>query len=188
MSRRARRRAAFTLIELMAVITVMGLIAAVVYPQLSWSRDRSVRSEAEALAETLEYARQRAVVTGRVHRVRLDFDASWHALEWLPPITERPGEAEPELLPLEAPPPPEESFEPVPNRAGRGHATPDGILLLGIESEARELAGGEVTLRFEPDGRADAARIWVGDAAGDSVYVVELEEFAEAVGVTDDAA
>jgi len=188
MSGRDRRYAGFTLIELMAVITVMGLIAAVVYPQLSWSRDRSVRAEAEALADTLEFARQRAVVTGRVHRVRLDFDASWHALEWLPPASAADAEPEPERLPLLPPPAPEEDFQPVPNRAGRGHATPHGVLLLGIEGETRELGGGEVTLRFSPDGRADAARIWVGDADGNSRYVVELEEFAEAVRVTDDAA
>ncbi len=178
-------RAGFTLIELMAVITIMGLVAAVVYPQLSWSRDRSVRSEAEALSDVLEFARQRAIVTGRVHRVRIDVNASWHQLEWLPPRFE--DDPEPRGIALSPPTPPEQDFEPVPNRAGRGHATRSGVLLLGVEGDTGEL-DGEITLRFDPDGRADPARIWVGDDAGEHRYVVELEEFAEGVAIYDDAA
>lgn len=181
-----RGRAGFTLIELMAVVTVMGLVAALVYPQLSWSRDRAVRGEAEALSDVLEYARQRAIVTGRVHRVRLDLGASRHRLEWLPPRFDEDPDAGPEDLALSPPVRPERDFEPVPNRAGRGHVTRRGVLLLEVEGEAGEL-DGEVTLRFEPDGRADPARIWLGDDAGENRYLVELEEFAEGVAVYHDA-
>lgn len=79
----AVRRAGFTLIEMMAVITLVGMIFALGIPRLSSARWRALGDAAEALAASLEYARQRAVMTGVPHRVLIDLEDGEWRVEWL---------------------------------------------------------------------------------------------------------
>ncbi len=173
----------------MAVVTLLAVVTALVVPQMRWSRDRAVRDEAEALADLFRAARERAVVTGRTHRVRLDFAASEWRLEWLPPTNReeeeaaRPPRERPDLVP---PRPPEAEFEPVPGVLGKRIATPRDVWLLEIDSTDARALGDVVTLRFGPEGDADAARVVVGNGAGDASWVVETHEFAEDVDVYDE--
>lgn len=77
------RRAGFTLIEMMAVITLVGMIFALGLPRLSSTRWRALGDAAESLASSLEYARQRAVMTGVPHRVLIDLEDGEWRVEWL---------------------------------------------------------------------------------------------------------
>lgn len=77
------RRTGFTLIEMMAVITLIGMIFALGLPRLSSARWRALGDAAEALASSLEYARQRAVMTGVPHRVLIDLEDGEWRVEWL---------------------------------------------------------------------------------------------------------
>lgn len=84
----SQRRTGFTLIEMMAVITLIGMIFAIGIPRLSSARWRALGDAAESVASSLEYARQRAVMTGVPHRVFIDLeDGAWR-VEWLVSETE----------------------------------------------------------------------------------------------------
>jgi type II secretion system protein H len=73
----------FTLIEMMAVLALIGMIVALGIPRLSSSRWRALGNAADAIAESLEFARQRAVMTGVPHRVLINLaDGGWR-VEWL---------------------------------------------------------------------------------------------------------
>ena len=68
-----RRQAGFTLIEMLVVITLVGLMAAVVAPSVGAGVETlRLRSSAERLAATLKLARERAVRTRHYHEVAVD--------------------------------------------------------------------------------------------------------------------
>src|SRR4030095_7541475 len=78
-----RRRSACTLIELFAVLLIMGLVAGLTLPNLSLRSERVVLGEAQQLAADLAFTRRRAVATGTPHRVVVDLDnAGWWIEAW----------------------------------------------------------------------------------------------------------
>lgn len=79
---RQNRPAGFTLIEMMAVITLIGMIFALGIPRLSSQRWRALGNAAESIAASLEYARQRAVMTGVPHRLLVDLEDGGWRVEW----------------------------------------------------------------------------------------------------------
>jgi len=66
------RRGAFTLMELLAVMVILGMVSAVVLPQFSDHDDSIVTSAARELTADLLYAQSRAIATGRTHYVVFD--------------------------------------------------------------------------------------------------------------------
>lgn len=62
--RKRFRRKAFTLIEALIVVAILGIIAAVVFPALRNARASSEKRAAEGNAKTLNDARDRAIITG----------------------------------------------------------------------------------------------------------------------------
>jgi type II secretion system protein H len=83
----AFRASGFTLIEMMAVVAIIGMIFALGIPRLSSSRWRALGQAAESIAASLEFARQRAVMTGVPHRVLIDLEDGGWRVEWL--VSER---------------------------------------------------------------------------------------------------
>jgi len=79
----ARAGAGFTLIELMAVIAILGMVFAIGAPRLASSSWRALRDEAESIAASLEFARQRAIMTGTPHRLLVDLGEGGYRVEWL---------------------------------------------------------------------------------------------------------
>ena len=73
----------FTLIEMMAVIALIGMIFALGVPRLSSSRWRALGQAGESIAASLEFARQRAVMTGVPHRVLINLEDGGWRVEWL---------------------------------------------------------------------------------------------------------
>src|SRR5262249_30547807 len=158
--RRAKsiRQRGFTLIEILAVVAILALVAAFVVPNLGGFRRRALNNEAHQLAAQLELARQRAIVTGVPHQVWLDLDQAEYRLEWL---TEDPAEAEaaaaPEELdvhgntPLDLSPPRARSieFRPIPGNLGRLQVVSNPFYF-----EAVETAEGRGTRRPAPAGVA----------------------------------
>jgi prepilin-type N-terminal cleavage/methylation domain-containing protein len=59
------RRRAFTIIELVAVIVILGVMAAVAIPAMSTSTQTRQRSAALMVARDLRYIRDRAMASGR---------------------------------------------------------------------------------------------------------------------------
>ncbi|MGH7337798.1 MAG: pilus assembly FimT family protein, partial [Myxococcota bacterium] len=71
----------FTLIEILAVVAILALVAAFIVPNMGGLRRRALRNEAQQIASQLELARQRAIVTGVPHRLWLELDEAEYRLE-----------------------------------------------------------------------------------------------------------
>lgn len=71
-SRPRVRRLAFTLVEILAVVVILGIAAAIILPQMGNRDDLRCASMARALMADLVYAQSRAVSTQRRHYVRFD--------------------------------------------------------------------------------------------------------------------
>src|SRR5262245_41978407 len=73
-------RRGFTLIEILAVVAILALVAAFVAPNFGGMRLRALRAEAKQLSGQLELARQRAIVTGVPHRLWFELDQAEYRL------------------------------------------------------------------------------------------------------------
>jgi prepilin-type N-terminal cleavage/methylation domain-containing protein len=186
------RRNGFTLIELLAVVALFALIAAMVAPSIDFGGSRAVRREAEQLGDAVEFARQRAVMTGREHRVVMDLEGGRHRVVWAaPPPPPEPVDPDAPRAPIALVPPAEASgrveFEPVPGPTGRDHVLDGDVVFVDVRGPEGAIDTGEVILRLGPDGRADPAVIAFADPDGRYFFEVEVEALADAVRVVDAA-
>ena len=69
---RPAARAGFTMIEILAVVVIIGISAAVIIPQISSRDDLKADSLARVVMADVLYAQNRAVATQKVHYVRFD--------------------------------------------------------------------------------------------------------------------
>lgn len=176
-----RRRAAFTLIEILAVVAILALVAAFVAPNLGMLRERRLRNEAQRLAAQLELARQRTVVTGVPHRVLFDLESQGYRVEWLEGGgTEAPRFDIQEIdlrgatpLPLEAPGNGGE-FEPIPGLFGRFSWLEEPVLLAGLETPDGWIDAGDTFVEFARDGSAEPSEIVLEDDSGRRLVLVVL--------------
>ena len=183
----ARAGAGFTLLELLAVMVLLALLASLTYPRLTQNRERETRREAQILAERLAFARQRALITGRPHRLQLDLTAASHHLEWLPPAAPATapegGEGTKKRLSISPPPPPDSTFAVVPGPPGRRHRAPTDAVRFELDAAGKRDTKGTYTLSFAADGRSDAARITARDVESEAGWVVELRALSDVVPV-----
>lgn len=180
---RRRRGDGFTLIEILAVVAILALVATFVAPNLGMLRDRRLNAEARDLAAKLELARQRSVVTGVPHRVFFDLEDVGYRVEWLgesasaiPPRTDLEEldlrGASP--LPLSAPQGEEIEFQPIPGLMGRFTWLPDPIIFGGLETEDGWIERGDTFVEFARDGSAPYTEIVIEDDSGREVVLAVL--------------
>lgn len=183
-ARTARARGGFTLIEILAVVLILVLIASVVLPRMSVAVRQVEIDSGRQLAATLDFAREKAVALGRAHRVVIDFEQSRYWIEAQPPAPP----AEPRLawadldeLPLVAPRADAAEFAAVPNLQP---ATLDpSVRFAEVESEAGSVGEGAAQIVFDPDGATLPARVWLmGD--GDTPVLVAIAALADPTEVT----
>jgi prepilin-type N-terminal cleavage/methylation domain-containing protein len=184
-----RSEGAFTLLELIAVILIIGLVAGLAVPNLGLLGEQRLRDEARRLAGELELARQRSVVTGIRHRMVLDLDESLYWIEWevpeeepVAPVVAAGSDRPPSLSPPEHA---ESTFVPRPDPSGRGWRLDDDVLFGGVEIDSGLVERGRLSLAFEPDGSTEAIRILLARPDGRTLGV-EVRPLAEAVRVVDD--
>jgi prepilin-type N-terminal cleavage/methylation domain-containing protein len=192
---RARSRdAAFTLIEMIAVVLIFGLLVALVAPNIGNLSGRTLRDAADALAARIELARQRTVMTGVPHRVWIDLDAVSYRLEWLLTEAEAQGEDEPAEepldlrgdapLPLEAPRGAARAFRPLPGTLGRDAVLEESLIFRGVETPTGWVERGGTAIEFHSDGTTVSATVILDDTSGRSL-VIDVLPLAEAVRVSD---
>jgi len=188
-----RRRAAFTLIEMLAVVAIFALLAAFVAPNLGLVSSRRLQQQAERLSAQLELARQRAVVTGVPHRLAIDLDRGSYWLEWF--VTQAESIGEPELPPVldlrgSAPIPmaptreAAREFRPLPGMFGRETAIEESLLFQAVETPEGSIDQGEAFVVFERDGTASPTEIILADDDGHAL-ALEVLPLAEAVRIHD---
>ena len=188
-----RRRAAFTLIEMLAVVAIFALLAAFVAPNLGLLSSRRLQLQAEQISAQLELARQRAVVTGVPHRLAIDLDRGSYWLEWFvtqaesigaketPPALDLRGSAPiPMTPPLEA----TREFRPLPGMFGRETTIEESLRFQAVETPGGSIDKGEAFVDFERDGTASPTEIVLADDDGHAL-ALEVLPLAEAVRIRD---
>jgi len=193
---RRRRPNAFTLIELLAVMLILAMLAAVVIPGLSLLGARPLRAQAQRLASDLEFARVRSVLLGVPHRVVIDLDGGAWRVEWL--VTEAEalgkevktedaasGDFDPrQRLDLSPPRGETPEYRPVPASVGATSALDDEFVFSRIDTTQGPVNRGTVAVGFERDGSADPLRVVLADSHG-HVVAVDVQPLEEAVRVRD---
>lgn len=77
-----RSRGAFTLVELMVVIVVIGVLSAMIIPEMTGTyEDALLRSTSRELLNAFSIASSRAVSLNQLHRVRLDTKTGRYVIE-----------------------------------------------------------------------------------------------------------
>jgi prepilin-type N-terminal cleavage/methylation domain-containing protein len=177
-TRHRRSRLGFTLIEILSVVAILALVAAVVVPNLGAIQARRLRAEAERLASHLELARQRAVMTGVPHRVAIDLDQAEYRLEWLgdPDGADDAAPAPAELdlsgnapLPLSAPQVAERDFQPMPGMFGQTVVLEDPLVFEGLQTPEGWITRGDSYVAFDRDGTTSWTEIYLEDGSGQSI-------------------
>lgn len=185
-------RSGFTLIEMMAVIALIGMIFALGIPRLSSSRWRALGDAAESIAASLEFARQRAIMTGVPHRVLIDFAEGRWRVEWLVSESESlagmsedasggggltdalaglsaPADSsEPDPnAPIDLHPPTqdERDYYPISNRQlGSFTRLDESLYFVGLESASGWIESGDVQIVFDADGTTEYVLLEIADA------------------------
>lgn len=166
----------FTLIEILAVVLIIGFISSMILPGLRFSGGSSRHDEALNVASHLELARQRAIMTGKTHQVMIDVDKGSYWVEWQVRLSENGASlsvAEQQRAVWEGniedvlrPPAKAFGYEPIPNRFGRGSLLSDPFYFDGIDTSEGWLDEGQVRVVFLSDGSTDAAQVVISDPDG----------------------
>lgn len=171
----ARLRSGFTLIEILAVVLILGLLMSLMLPAIGAGGGRNLRKQGDRVAATLELARQRAVVTGKPHRAVLDLEKGAFAVEWLVGEAQALGidpddpdfgddTEEDGLIDLSPPMQNTRDYYPIPNKFGSFEPLEDGFFFEGVDTPEGWIESGEVSVMFDWDGSTDATQIVLSDA------------------------
>ncbi len=200
----------FTLIEIIAVIAIMGMVFAIGIPRLSTSKLRGLRIEAESIAASLEFARQRAIMTGVPHRVLIDLAEGGYRIEWLVDearafeairdagheIAASDFESDRDALDdrgaqhVDFHPPihNERDYYPIPNRQlGSFTWLDDSRYFVGLDSSSGWIESGNVEIVFDADGTTEYSLLELADAS-DNHMTLEIEPLLDRVRRRDGAA
>ncbi len=187
---------AFTLIEIMAVMLLLALIAGVALPAFGRGSGAAAENDARELAAGIESGR-RAALTHRVpFRLVVDLrNAAWwleqeaheepEALRDLTP-GELPAWAGLEVLPLLAPRAAARSYQPVPGLVGEGNVLRETVHFHGAETAEGWVEDGVVKIVLRPDGLADRTVLVLEAENGDRFHL-EVEPLDETVGIEREA-
>jgi prepilin-type N-terminal cleavage/methylation domain-containing protein len=193
---RRGRTAAFTLIEMLAVVAIFALMASFVMPNLGTLGSRALQRQAERIGGQLELARQRTIVTGVPHRIWLDLDDASYRLEWLVSEAEIDGEAtpaapalDPDGAPLLSLAPPREAarqYRPLPGMLGRDRSLEPSLFIAGLETPEGWIERGEAFIAFDRDGTTAYTAIVLEDESGRSL-TLDVLPLADAVRIRDES-
>jgi len=174
------------------VLLIMALVAGLTLPNLSLRSDRIVLGEAQDLAATFAFTRQRAVATALPHRVVIDLDRASYWIETQPEGVESlssaaaavPDKGGAREIRLAAPATGVGEFQALPGPFGRPRVLREPVIFDAVETlAAGAVNAGQVEIVFETDGTADPALLVLANEDGD-VYVLRLARLADEVKIS----
>jgi prepilin-type N-terminal cleavage/methylation domain-containing protein len=189
------RAGGFTLIEMLAVLALFALIAGLILPRFTVGGAGAVKREAEVLGESIEFARQRAIMTARPHHVVMDLDLGRHWIEWAQPpppeaqaVADRQAERAAGSRKVDLTPPPAASrelvFQPLPG-FDRAWRLDENVRLAAVAFPDVAYDRGLVTIEIGADGVADPSVVSFTSDDGAHVFEVEVAALADVVQVVD---
>lgn len=188
----ASRVSGFTLIEMMAVVLIMGLMLALIAPNLRLGGASALRDEALEVARRLELARQLAVTSGRPHRLLVDLEGGEYRIEAYLPI---PKDDAPAAVPgaygasslVDLSPPNDRAgeYQPLNNRFGQSVWLDPDFSFEGLETAEGWFDQGRVAVVFDWDGTTSPAELVIGDTEG-RVVALEVRPLLDRVAVRDE--
>lgn len=166
----AQSEAGFTLIEILLVVTLLGLMASLVLPNMGGVFQAGAKSSVRRYAALVKQAYDQAVVTGTLHRVVLNLtEQSWRLEKAKPgqlPIDPTKFGLMPEGFRDDDRVVPEAAFETVGKRLVE--KLPSGAKLLEFASwrigEGKVVKEGEVSIYAYPTGLIDEATVVIAEA------------------------
>jgi len=184
--------AGFTLIEMLAVVLIMGAMLALIVPNLGFRRASALRDQARDVAGQIELTRQLAVVTGKPHRLLIDIDVGAYSIERFDKATEGdesvpedpPGMSPRKNYDLSPPKAGQLEYRPVENQFARDNELQTDFFFEGLETSEGWLDSGLVNLVFDRDGTTDSAELVVSDLEG-RMIVLEVRPLLDRVVVRD---
>ena len=188
--------AGFSLIEMLSVVAIIALIVGVALPNFGIRSRRVMEDEARQLAASLEFARQRSVMTGVPHRVMIDVEAGAYWLEWLVSEARALGEDDPaefavyelgdrQTIPMAPPRAGEQLYRPLSGSLGHTSQVQEIVRIDAIEIAGGFLERGLVGIVFERDGSSESAEIVLSDQEGHSMRL-EIAPVADTVRISHD--
>lgn len=182
----ARHRQGFTLLEMLAVVVIIGLLASIVMPNLGVRESRALDDQVRGLANDLEFARQRTIMTGIRHRLLIDLDRGQYEIQWQQAEEEEAEDryTDDGRIDLSPPTTAAAEFRPLDSTLGRAATLREGILFESVETADGLISSGEVTVGFERDGTADPTTIVLAYLDGDA-RILEVLPLADAVRIDD---
>jgi hypothetical protein len=178
------------MIEMLAVLAVFFLIAAVIVPRIARATDQAVIDEGRRLGYALDFAREKAIALGRPHRVVIDFETRSYWTEAAPPPLGTPpvlAWAELDELPLVAPRETAGEFVRVSGAPGLTTELGPSARLSHLETGGDEIADGAAAIEFAPSGETPPATLWLDNGA-DLRVEVTIAAFSDPTQVTFHAA
>ena len=196
---RPRHRAGFTLIEVMAVVIVIGLAMGLFLPNLTASREAQLEESGKDVAVRLELARERAIVTGAAHRVFLDLEADSMTVEWHVSedrayahldewndgqLVSNPNQkySDGRAISLSPPLREERDYFPIPNRFGTEDLLPEDTFFEGVSTPDGWIDNGSVQIVFQVDGSTDYSEIVLVDI-WDNRVILEVQPLLEVIRI-----
>ncbi len=164
-----------------------------ILPNFGAMQQHNLRRAAERIVERVDFARQRAVMTGVPHRLTIDLDANSYVLEWQGGHSddERPR-SKPTLdadgnlrVSLEPPPQVEQRYQALDGPVGETEYLGNGIEFAWIETPGGEIDFGEAFVGFEGDGSSSYTFIVLSEPGGREL-ALEILPLADAVRILDE--
>jgi len=157
--------AGFTLIELMAVVFIIGLAGALAYPKLQDITGTQLRGTSRTLASTIRYVYSLSVFDKGVYRINFNLDDGTYKTEKLVG----------------------QSFVVVEDPLLRNGRIPDGVYLRDIRVLGRdEVVKGEEAIQFNPQGYVERAVLHLSNESGDKIYTLVTKSLSGRVAIFND--